>query len=116
MRADARRAPGDYGTATVIAQQLVDLSQRRLLLLVFETLSRLHATLIDLGHRLGNLTRGELSAATGGQGTERVALVKLRRGRLGPARLDLLDHWRQPFGLLGHRLLVPFDELRQHFF
>src|SRR3984885_16161943 len=116
MRADARRTPGDHGTATVIAQQLVDLSQRRLLLLVFETLGCLHATLVDLRHRLRNLTRGELSAAPGGQATERVVLVELRRGRLGPPRLDLLDHRRQPLGLLGPRLLVTLDELRQHLF
>src|ERR1700753_2998616 len=96
IRADARRAPGDYGTATVIAQQLVDLSQRRLLLLVFETLSRLDTGLVDLGHRLGNLTRGELSAASGGQATKRVALIELRRGRLRPARPALLAHQRQP--------------------
>src|SRR5277367_7116429 len=115
MRADARRTPGDHGTASFIAQQLVDLSQR-LLLLVFETLGRLHATLVDLRHRLRNLTRGELSAAAGGQATERVVLVELRRGRLGPARVDLLDHRRQPLGLLGHRLLVTLDELRQHLF
>src|ERR1700733_4178022 len=116
MRTDARRTPGDHGTATVVAQQLVDLSQRRLLLLVFETLGCLYATLVDLRHRLGNLTRGELSAAAGGQATERVLLVEFRRGRRGPARLDLFDHRRQPLGLLGHRLLVTLDELRQHLF
>src|ERR1700759_4984194 len=96
MRADARRTPADHGTATVIAQQLVDLSQRRLLLLVFETLGCLYATLVDLRHRLGNLTRGELSAEACGESTEGVLLGELGRGRLGPPRLDLLDHRRQP--------------------
>src|ERR1700727_1122916 len=101
MRADARRTPGDHGTATVIAQQLVDLSQRRLLLLVFETLGCLNATLVDLRHRLGNLTRGELSAATGGQATERILLVELRRRRLRAGGPGVLARPRPPLGLLG---------------
>src|ERR1700749_3061729 len=90
--------------------------KRRLLLLVFETLGGLHAALVDLRHCFGNLTRGELSAAAGGQATERVLLVELRRGRFGPARLELLDDRRQPLGLLGHRLRVALDEFWQHLF
>ena len=90
MFADARRTPGDHGTAAVVAPQLVDLSQRShslpvSLALLLCALRRLHAALVDLRHRLGDLAGGELTAAAGGQATERVVLVELRRGRLRAA-------------------------------
>ena len=82
--------------------------------LLLRALRRLDAAFVDLGHGLGDLARGELSAPAGGQSAEGVALVELRRGRLRPARLDLLDDRLQPLRLVRDRLFVALDELGQH--
>src|ERR1700735_3559153 len=91
--ADARRTSGHHRATAVVAPQLVDFSQglspnslefgslAALLLLFLCPLRGLHAAFVDLGHGFGNLAGGELTAATGGQSTERVILVELRCGR-----------------------------------
>ena len=77
-----------------------------------ETLRSLDATFVDFGHGLGDLARGELPSAAGGQAAEGVALVELRGGRLRPTRLDLLDHRLQPLLLVCDRLCIALDEFR----
>src|SRR3954466_7307257 len=86
------------------------------LALLLQPLRRLYPALVDLGHRLGNLTGSELTATSGRQTAEGVVLVEWRHRRLGPACLHLLDDRCQPYGFFGDRLFVALDELRQHLF
>src|SRR6202000_729077 len=120
MFPDARRASGHHRAAAVEAPKLVDeshalpkpggLSASLALFLLLGTLSRLDPAFVDLGHGLGDLAGGELTATARRQATKRVVLVELRRGRFRSPRLDLFDHRGKSHGLVRNRLFVALDE------